>query len=48
MNEPHSSIAVECDLGEMLAPNADELQLVTDMLAELLKDMLALQDDQEN
>ena len=48
MNEVHSSIAVEFDLGDDVRPGSLELALIAELLPELLQDMLAQQDDQED
>lgn len=47
MNKSENHMVVECDLDADLPLLTDELTLVQELLPELLKDMLWLQDDKE-
>jgi hypothetical protein len=47
LNKTENQLVVECNLSTDLPLMPDELTLVQDLLPELLKDMLWLQDDKE-
>jgi len=47
LNKNETPMVVECDLDEDLPLLAAELKLVQELLPELVKDMLWLQDDKE-
>lgn len=47
MNPSENQLTVVCDLDANLPLLPDELKLLQDLLPELLKDMLWLQDDKE-
>lgn len=47
MNKTESQLVIECDLTADLPLLPTELKLVQELLPELLKDMLWLQDDKE-
>ena len=47
MNKAESQLVIECDLPAELPLQAAELRLVQELLPELLKDMLWLQDNKE-
>ena len=47
MNKTENQLVVECNLPADLPLLPDELTLIHDLLPELLKDMLWLQDDKE-
>ena len=47
MNKTESPLVIECDLSAELPLQSAELKLVQELLPELLKDMLWLQDDKE-
>jgi hypothetical protein len=47
LNKPNPQLIVECDLAADLPLLPDEMTLVQDLLPELLKEMLWLQDDKE-
>ena len=47
MNKVESQLVIECDLPAELPLRGAELKLVQELLPELLKDMLWLQDDKE-
>lgn len=47
MNKDENPMVIECDLDAELPLLPDELKLVQELLPELVKDMLWLQDDKE-